>query len=447
MTASRLAVWEKAALALGIYEIPLQFDKYFFFREEDAVLGSIGGVNFSITTLSLIFLYFSWFASSAVLREPRRWPLVFGVPMLAYMAANALSLLVAGSPTLTLFDLSLLLQAYLLFFYLANRALRAADLRFVLWVVAAIVLTQSVAIIGLAGLGSSAHGAEYHLGPIDLTVGRDGRPEGTLRSPTGAGSILYILTLVVCPLILLERNPWRRGGAVCIVCGGMLAIILTQTRGAIATLILACGVLGWVALRYGWLSRKGAGIALAILALFALPLSAVVTQRILEGGLDSAMSRVHLSAIAWEMIGDEPWFGVGAGNSHRAAQVYASQADFRSEWFYTTHCKYLLVWVETGLLGLLAFLAMLGNGLRQSWCIWCSNSNALSIIGICLLVALGGHALHLWVDVFNSRSQVQTLWLVLALAAIGNRLHQISVSNALRARDDRRDTLCWEAST
>jgi len=120
-----------------------------------------------------------------------------------------------------------------------------------------------------------------------------------------------------------------------------------------------------------------------------------------------------------------PILGHGAGNSHLAGMSIGNEADYRGQWYYTVHSKYLVVWIETGIIGLLAFLAILGTGLRQGIATWRTRDPAFSALGLALAAVLAGHMLHMAVDIFNSRTQVQMLWCILGLVAAVYKLsHQ-----------------------
>src|SRR6056297_1916409 len=113
LTAQHALRWhERIFLAIGIFEIPLQIDTYLMFREQDAMLGAVGGINISMTTICFAYLYLIWFTSAAVSRRRRLTKPLFGLPMIVYITLVALSALAATVPILALFDLILLLQAY-----------------------------------------------------------------------------------------------------------------------------------------------------------------------------------------------------------------------------------------------------------------------------------------------------------------------------------------------
>ena len=135
---------------------------------------------------------------------------------------------------------------------------------------------------------------------------------------------------------------------------------------------------------------------------------------------------MHLSLIALQTIKKQPIFGYGAGNCHLACLPVANSGAFRSEWYYTIHCKYLLVWVETGIIGLVSFLVVLGNSIRQGLFAWRQRDRYLSPLGLGCVAAIVGHMVHMLVDIFNSRSQVQTLWTILGITAA---VYQLSLTS------------------
>lgn len=172
----------------------------------------------------------------------------------------------------------------------------------------------------------------------------------------------------------------------------------------------------------GWLPRWAVGVAVTLTLAGAVPLARVYEKRVAGDDDGSAASRKHLAAIAWEMICDRPLFGFGAGNCHLAGEPYADQGKYRSEWYYTIHCKYLLVWIETGIVGLATFLVMMVNGIRHGLLAWRAGGPAWAPLGLALAAAVFGHMLHMAVDIFNSRTQVQMLWAVLGITAAVYRL-------------------------
>ena len=111
-----------ALLAVAISEIPLQIDKYFLYQEQDARFGAVAGINVSIATFCLIALYAMWILKSVanpIRRSSGR--LVYGGVLPLYVLMIAASALYAINPLLTICDVSVVLQAYMFYFYIANR--------------------------------------------------------------------------------------------------------------------------------------------------------------------------------------------------------------------------------------------------------------------------------------------------------------------------------------
>ncbi|MEM7783781.1 MAG: hypothetical protein AAF623_10540, partial [Planctomycetota bacterium] len=56
-----LHFFEKALIGIGIFEIPLQLDKYLMYYTDDGMLGAVAGFNVSILLVCLVVLYWNWF--------------------------------------------------------------------------------------------------------------------------------------------------------------------------------------------------------------------------------------------------------------------------------------------------------------------------------------------------------------------------------------------------
>jgi len=116
---------------------------------------------------------------------PNANKLVVGIPLLVYIPTVALNALAADRSTLALCDLFLLVQAYAMFFYIANRISKAKDLVFCVDCLAAALLTQGIFMILRRAIGASLYGQRRFVGPISFTVWDDGRTAGSLVSAVG----------------------------------------------------------------------------------------------------------------------------------------------------------------------------------------------------------------------------------------------------------------------
>lgn len=430
-----LSLIERALLAVAVWEIPFGIDKYFEYAESHGNLGAVAGYSVSLASICLAALYLLWFMGF-VLRRMQPQKTLWGIPQLMYLSAVALSILAAEVRHLALCELFLLLQAYAIFFYVANRIRQTPDLMFLVACLAVGLGLQGLIMILQKAMGPGLYGEVIQISMIKFIVWPDGRTAGTLHSAVLAGSWLAILWLVVLPVFMSQRDTRLRWGLGVCLALGLLGLLFTQTRGAVATVVLGAMLLGGLMLSRGWLPTWFVKLAAVGAILTLIPLAQIVQSRVLQGDEGSAESRVHLTAIALETIPKSPIFGHGAGNCHVACLPVANSAEFRSEWYFTVHCKYLVVWIETGIIGLIAFGLVLSNGVRQGVVAWSRRHLILSPLGMGCGAAIVGHSLHMFVDIFNSRPQVQTLWLVLGVAALTYRLALTTAPSSVPSRGE-----------
>ena len=118
-----------------------------------------------------------------------------------------------------------------------------------------------------------------------------------------------------------------------------------------------------------------------------------------------------LNKLAGSMIADRPLLGVGANNFALAMEPYVAR-DFAGDFLYTVHNTYLLVWAETGLGGLIAFVWLLIAILRQgSKC--CQLRDPLfAPLALGCTAAVTGFMVQMSFDPFRSGAAIDLLWLV-----------------------------------
>jgi len=225
---------------------------------------------------------------------------------------------------------------------------------------------------------------------------RTGLSDALLSAGQWAVAVTFLLTMsrgawLVAPgALVIALILWPRGHrlatlgdlALTGVAAVAVAPFLPRAFGSpgLGSALLAAGLAaslgaGWLARRYQALSgRLQAGLALAAVVLVvAVPvglyragaLPQVLAQRLTGFSLSerSAMERLVWTKDAFEIVKDNPVLGVGGGGW---ASVYFQYQSYG----YTTrevHNDILELWLETGTVGLAAWLALLG---AAGWAAW-----------------------------------------------------------------------------
>jgi O-antigen ligase len=111
------------------------------------------------------------------------------------------------------------------------------------------------------------------------------------------------------------------------------------------------------------------------------------------------------------MIGEHPILGVGLNNYSVALPQYAGP-EFTGAFLSTVHNKFVLTWAETGIFALVALLAFLGAVLTAGFRLARSPDPVIAVVAIALTAGLVGQLIHMNVDIFKGRPQIQLLFLV-----------------------------------
>lgn len=410
----------RVLLAIILLDIPLQLDINFMYREEPARLGALGGLDISVTTLALIGLYALWLSEVSLKKKPLQWGWFrMALPFTAYVGLVGLSLLVARDVTLAFFEIFLLLQVFLLFLYVVNTVETREDVLFIITVLLVGVVLESLIMIGLRFVGHSVRFAGI-LARIDPGP----RVGGTVGSPINAAAFLMMTLVGALGVLLAQTGRLTKMLAVIALGTGGVALVFTLSRGGWIAFVLAAGTLGFAAWRRGWLSRKVIAGVVLIALLLVVGLRPIILHRLTSYDHGSAASRVPLMKLALRSIHDHPILGVGANNFPSVVFQYVTP-ELGDVWVYSAHNKYLLVWAETGLIALAAFLWFLTATIRRGWQCWQLNDRLLSPLAFSLAVAIAGSMVHMFFDVFRSRPDVELLWfsagLIIAVYRIGHR--------------------------
>ena len=407
----------RCLLAILIIDIPLQVGTHLKFQQDAASLGSIPGFDVSLTTIALAGLYFSWWSNSLIRPDHRRQRLPhIGAWAVLYVLFVAISMLFARDLTLSLFEVFLLLQMLLLYIYISNNGDSVEDVSFVLVTLMIGLLLESLIMIAIVS-GKTGPIMRISGHSVRLVSTSFGRIAGTMGSPNVAGGYLSMILAPTMSVLFTSLNRWYKGLAVLTFACGVVDLILTGSRGAWVACAVAMTIVYFFAA-----GRRRIGVAIAMAVNFVVIVALLFHDVILarwSSGVSStgAESRLPLIKLAWEVIKDSPLFGVGANNFATVARDYVTPDPAWHEWFATVHNKYLVVWAETGLGGLLTFLAFLAITVRRLWRRWKQNDRLLSPLALGFMAGILGMMAHMLVDYFRARAVVQAFWLIAGLAA------------------------------
>ena len=239
----------------------------------------------------------------------------------------------------------------------------------------------------------------------------------TLDNPNLLGGyLLPILPLAVVAVLRWRTLP-RRLFALSSLVLGIVALVLTYSRGAWMGMVASLGLLGLLLvmrqIRHWppfWrrtlplLLMVGTAVALVVLVTQVEPLR-VRVMSLVAGREDSSNNfRINVWTSVLAMINDRPWLGIGPGNTaFNLIYPLYQQPKFNALSAYSIPLELL---VEAGVPGLLAGLALLftavRTGLRQG-----QGLGMLSLPSLAAVAVFAGLAVQGLTDTIFFRPEVQ----------------------------------------
>jgi putative inorganic carbon (HCO3(-)) transporter len=417
---------KRVLLAIIVIEIPIQVDIYLNHDLTEAATAALSGYNISVTTLSLVALYGIWISELVAGAAPSPLPILKrAAPAIVYMVVVVASLFVATDTDLVFYEATILLQALLVMIYVAHAVQTRRDVLFVLGLLIVGILLQ----FGVSLL-TFAVGSAVEIGVV--TTGAIGsRVAGTLGHPNSLGGYLAMLLPVSAALVMAPVASWYRWLAGSAFVTGTVLLGLSQSRGGFLGYMVGLAVLAALLFAYRLVPRKVLARG-ALLAMVPLTIQVVSIAPRLIGFDDlAARSRLPLVGLAITMIGDNAVFGVGANNFAAALEQYLT-IDYNVAWLSTVHNRYLLVWAETGVVGLAVFLWFLLSMLRRALGVVRIADRTTALVAAGLFAGTLASMVHMTVDIYHNRPLVQLLWLIAGLLIAIERLPALRTSDGVR---------------
>ena len=250
------------------------------------------------------------------------------------------------------------------------------------------------------------------LGIAGYFLGQDQRVGGPIADPNDFAFFLLAAVPLAVGVRRLGRRSWPWDLAVLLL---VLAIAGTLSRGAILGLV----VMTVVALVAGMI-RLRVVVALGVLFGTALSLTAALFPHLVDVSLQqkefiaeqNVSQRFQLWEAAGRMTQESPLLGLGPGSFSVYSRDYMRTVPIDPlHTLDVAHNTYLEFSSELGLLGLAAFLSILGSAFVGAWSRWRRHGDPVAG-AVCVALAGGAAA-----AVFLTEQYFLPLWLLCALGA------------------------------
>lgn len=346
-----------------------------------------------------------------------------------------------------------------------------------IWMVAASTITRRWHILYLLACLVLAPAVCAGVGIVQFVTG-DGPPSfriapdlpyvrayGTIGQPNSfAGYLNMAWPLALMLALVVTRGAWQRGVGARLesATAWLLAAILWCTVGVVLAALLASFSRGaWIGAAIGMLVvvlslgrrslRVILGLAVAGTGVALLAIGGILPEPLLTrlesmwqsiAWFDAAAVNVtpqnfavvermaHLQA-GWEMFRAMPLSGVGIGNYSVAYPEFAIGAWYASRGH--AHNYYLHIAAEAGIIGLIAYLALIGGVLRHVRRALRYAADPVlynTAVGGCgIIAAVAGHNLFENLHVLNFGIQLAVVWAV--IGAIAHQAERLQTSCAI----------------
>ncbi|HBH12737.1 MAG: O-antigen polymerase [Clostridiales bacterium 38_11] len=221
------------------------------------------------------------------------------------------------------------------------------------------MIASTVLAVSLYGLYQVYAGAPVDPSWLDESLtGNVIRIYSVFGNPNVFGEFLTLTLPIVFAGLNLNRNKIIR-----IVYGitfllGMFNVLLTFSRGSMLALLIV------MVLIVVFKDRKYLPLLVLMLLVSPLILPSSIIERILtifQGGDTSTSYRVSIYMASYDMLKEHVFTGVGLGNFKVLYNAYA----YTSAKSFHAHNTILMIWIELGFMGLLAWIYMMFVWIRE----------------------------------------------------------------------------------
>lgn len=376
------------------------------------------GINISLSTIALAGLYGMWMLDRwRGKAEPRRLhagPLV--LLGFAFLWAAVLSLIGSANPNLSLYQIWVYGQTFLLFFYLANNIRTEHDLMVILFGLCLGLAIQLVVMeLQLLGIVSVRYGGTY----LD-------RIDGTLAHPNITGGYLMMATTVLLSALFLRLERWKKGVLIALIGLALQCLIVgTQSRGSWVAMLIAVAVILVISIVRRWLNWRGLAVTFVLVSVMTPLLIGPVLTRLTEDDRGAAEARGPLQAVAFNMIQNNPVVGVGVNNFGVVLSRYVEPEQFGA-WLHLVHNAWLLMWAEMGTLGIAVYVLLWLATAREALRLIRRGHPTYAVLAMAVLATMAGVTFYMSVEIYVRRVLIQFVWIQLALVVAMSRMQRLA---------------------
>jgi O-antigen ligase len=345
-------------------------------------------------------------------------------PALLYLFFLLVSVFQAVDPRLSLAQLFMEVQLFLVYFYVINYIKSWGRLRLVLTTLVICLLLESVLMLLQFFFGFEFSAVSIVSRTLESSItSAEARIAGTFTSPNAAATILAASLAITFAAFLTDNRLVDKRLALAALLVGIPALVTTQSRSGWIAFALAVLIILVRALQRNINLR--AFLPLLIVALIiGIGFSHQIVERFTADDNNSAQTRIWHVKLAFNILEDHMIAGVGLNNSWLVIKSGRYlPLELMGRRLNVLHNKYLTVWTETGVFGFLVFIwLLLATASRALLSSIHAKSDYKTIIMAGFLAALIAFMYHMLSDPFSARVRVQLLWLILALIAATSRI-------------------------
>lgn len=403
--------------------IVLNLDVTVVRRDYPGILMSFDSWRVSMVTIAIVLGYALWLIEeirSGPSADVHLFPSVI-VPAMGLLVASIVSVIRAVDTTLSLFWIFLLIELILTFFYIANKIKTRDDLNFFLVIAMLCFLLESGLMVLQYYTGFQLNVAGVSGGSYGGSSGGGSRVTGTMGTANDAGEYAATGLLIAVGILLSSTKRSEKRLAALAVGLGAIALVVTFSRSSWRGFLLAVAGFLVVGVLKGHIKIEIVLILLVLFCLVFVVFYGPIMSRLTSND-DSAKSRPTMAELAWGVIKTHPIWGVGANNYSLVAFRYAPPGFDPYPYLnvyrvgtHPVHNRYLLIWAETGLPGIISFVLLLIAAALQGLKAANLPDRRLSLIALALVAALASYSIHLTTDHLLNRSVTRWVWFIIAL--------------------------------